>query len=131
MAAARVGDELAGLPGTGCGEPGNEVLQRVVGDSEHHELGAPNHLVRRQDGCAGQQFGRPGERGLAHRRDGDDAVPDPRERRPEDGSHPAGADDADIEACWTLVGRSHAPKPIPRREHQHRPIGQLPPTRRP
>ena len=45
-AARRVGDELAGLPRAGRGQPGDEVGQRVVGHGQHDEL-APAGRPRR------------------------------------------------------------------------------------
>ena len=61
----RVGDELAGLPGAGGGQPGDERGQGVVGDGEEHQLRAADHLVGVEDGYAGEQPGGPLPRGVA------------------------------------------------------------------
>ena len=91
--AAGVHDHLAGLPGAGGGQPGDEVGERVVGHREEHELGAGDDRGDVGERHAGQQVGGAGAAGVGHGVRPGDPVAGPRERRPEHGADPAGTDD--------------------------------------
>ena len=101
--AARVDDDLAGLPRAGRRQPGDEVGEGVVGHGEEHELGAGDdvgHLAHRHPG---QEVGGPGEARLRHRRDPGDAGGRPAARAaPEHRADPARTDDSDGEAGGVL-----------------------------
>ena len=96
--AGGVEGELAGPPGAGLGEAGDQAGERVVGDGEHDEVGGGDDLVGGEQRDAGQQAGGALGGGGGEAGGGDDVVSGGGERGAEDGADTAGADDAHAEA---------------------------------
>ncbi len=78
-------------------QPGDELGQRVVGHGQQHQLGRRQDAGDIQDRYAGQQHLGPLPGRRAHGRRRDDPVAGPSQGRTEDGSHPTGPDDADVQ----------------------------------
>ena len=111
-----VHQELAGPHGPGLGEALDQRGQRVVGNGQQHQVGAPEDLGGRDDRHVGQQLRGTPAGGVGDPGDGHRAVPGELQGRGERGAHPAGADDADGEprgavlGVW-LVDCTHATRP--------------------
>ena len=102
IAAGGMHHELSGLPGARGAQPGDQTGQHVVGDRQQDQLGPRDDLLHGRDGYAGQQRRRPLPGLLADARDGHQAVTRLLEGGTEDGTDPAGADDADVEPGGSL-----------------------------
>ena len=96
--AGGVEGQLAGPPGAGLGQAGDQAGQGVVGNGEDDQVGGGDDLVGGQQRDAGQQAGGAFGGGGGETRGGDDVVAGGGERGAEDGADTAGADDAHAEA---------------------------------
>ena len=95
VAAGGVHDVLAGVDRAAGREHGDDVGQHVVGDGQQQQVAGAGDRGGLLGRDAGQQRGDPAARGVGLTGGGDDLVAGAAEGGGEDGSDPAGADDAD------------------------------------
>ena len=106
--AAGVDDDLARPQRVGGGEAADHAGERVVRQGEQHEVGAADHLVRREERHAGQQFLGALHGLLGHTGGGDDRVAGTREGGTEHRTDAAGGDHPDGKARRPV----HAASPL-------------------
>jgi SAM-dependent MidA family methyltransferase len=104
MPPAAVDDDLPGDERARDGQTGDQAGQVVVGHCEQDQRSTGAHFLRHGDVGVRQQHLDPFTRRCRHRTRRDDSVPGGGQGGAEDGPHPTGSDDADVESTRPVGG---------------------------